>query len=163
MIKTCLKHKIQLRSANNNDIDQIYNLLTFYAKDELLLKLSKSDIRKRIDTFIIANNDSDVAGCAGIRDFGNNLYEIRSLAVKYTYSGLGIGSKMVKYLINQISSENTINIFALTYRATFFERLGFQHVDKELFPQKIWSDCSKCPKQNNCDEEALMLTLNHNE
>ena len=50
-------------------------------------------------------------------------------------------------------------VFALTYRANFFCRLGFRIVSKELFPQKIWSDCSVCPKKDRCDETAVLMEL----
>ena len=153
------ERNIKLRSPNKQDIDQIFYLLTSYAKEELLLALTKTDIAERLTSFIVAVDASKVIGCAAIKDFGDNLYEIRSLAVNSDYIGEKIGSKMVKHLIATVTPKPNTRIFALTYRATFFEYLGFKHVDKELFPQKIWSDCSKCPKQNNCDEEALMLTF----
>ena len=160
MSKTAQEHEIKLRPPNKQDINQIFHLLASYAKEELLLALTKTDITERLPSFIVAVDKSKVVGCVAIKDFGDNLYEIRSLAVNPDYIGKKIGSKMVKHLIAGISPTPNTRIFALTYRATFFEYLGFKHVDKELFPQKIWDDCSKCPKQNNCDEEALMLTFN---
>jgi hypothetical protein len=27
----------------------------------------------------------------------------------------------------------------------------------DQFPQKVWLDCAKCPKQDQCDEIALVL------
>ena len=50
-------------------------------------------------------------------------------------------------------------IFALTYRDNFFCNLGFRIVEKDMFPEKIWSDCVLCPKQNCCDEIAVLLEL----
>jgi amino-acid N-acetyltransferase len=32
-------------------------------------------------------------------------------------------------------------------------------VDKALLPHKVWSDCLKCVKFPDCDEEALLLNL----
>ncbi len=48
-------------------------------------------------------------------------------------------------------------VFALTLRSNFFIRLGFQLVSKERFPEKIWNDCDNCPKQDCCDEDAVLL------
>lgn len=152
-------HKTNLRQPIKKDIDKIYELLTFYARDKLLLSLAKKDIEERLNTFIVAVDKDDVIGCASIKDYGDDLYEIRSLAVKPGYTGERIGTRMVRKLIAELKLKKTTRIFALTYRATFFEYLGFYHVDKELFPQKIWDDCSKCPKQDDCDEEALMLDV----
>jgi len=153
------KQNIILRIPNDQDINAIYELLSFYAQKELLLSLSKKDISERLPTFLVACDKSKLIACAAVRDFGDNLYEIRSLAVSPDYTGQKIGSRLVKNIIKTIDTNPSTKIFALTYRATFFENLGFKHVNKELFPQKIWSDCTKCPKQNNCDEEALMLTF----
>ena len=44
-------------------------------------------------------------------------------------------------------------------RSVFFEKLGFDVVTKESLPLKVWSDCVRCPKQENCDEIAMVLTL----
>lgn len=153
------QHKTTLRKPNEQDIDYIFELLSFYAKEELLLSLSKQDISERLDSFVVAVDGEKLVGCAAIRNFGDDLFEIRSLAVSPGYTGEKIGTRMVQHLIDSLKTCSATRVFALTYRATFFENLGFKHVEKELFPQKIWSDCTKCPKQNDCDEEALMLTF----
>jgi len=48
---------------------------------------------------------------------------------------------------------------ALTYAVSFFVRNGFEVVDKEIFPEKVWTDCMNCPKRNACDEIAVMKKI----
>jgi len=153
------KGLIQLRVACEDDIDAIYRLLSFYADEKLLLRLSKNDVRERLPLFVVAIESLKVVACVSIRDFGESLFEVRSLAVDPEYVGRNIGTDLVTYIMNSLAKNSGIKLFALTYSAHFFEKLGFNHVDKELFPQKIWSDCNNCPKQNECDEEALMIEL----
>jgi amino-acid N-acetyltransferase len=50
-------------------------------------------------------------------------------------------------------------VFALTYQTGFFEKLGFKKVEKLTLPQKIWGDCVHCAKFSDCDEVAMLLTL----
>ncbi|HVT81494.1 MAG TPA: hypothetical protein VHM90_12640, partial [Phycisphaerae bacterium] len=50
-------------------------------------------------------------------------------------------------------------IFALTYEQVFFEKLGFNVVDKAALPLKVWSGCIKCPKRDGCDEIAVVKTI----
>jgi amino-acid N-acetyltransferase len=50
-------------------------------------------------------------------------------------------------------------VFALTLEPKFFERAGFALVRKEELPMKVWSDCARCPKQNECDEIAVLRDL----
>lgn len=48
---------------------------------------------------------------------------------------------------------------SLTYEQRFFARLGFEVVEKESLPLKVWTDCIKCPKNENCDEIAMVRVL----
>ena len=41
----------------------------------------------------------------------------------------------------------------------FFEKIGFSIVGKKSLPMKVWSDCAKCSKQEDCDETAVELVL----
>jgi amino-acid N-acetyltransferase len=34
--------------------------------------------------------------------------------------------------------------------------MGFKVIEKDALPMKVWSDCAKCPKQQNCDEIAVI-------
>ena len=52
-------------------------------------------------------------------------------------------------------------VFALTLEPDFFEKLGFEKVQKATLPMKVWSDCAKCPKQENCDEIAVVKDVSH--
>jgi amino-acid N-acetyltransferase len=58
--------------------------------------------------------------------------------------------------IKQAGQMGLPKIFALTLRPEFFEKLGFSVVEKDKLPMKVWSDCAKCPKQQNCDEIAVI-------
>jgi len=40
-----------------------------------------------------------------------------------------------------------------------FESNGFHRMEKERFPQKVWSDCAVCPKRECCDEIAMVREL----
>lgn len=50
-------------------------------------------------------------------------------------------------------------MFALTLEPRFFERVGFDVLDKDELPMKVWSDCARCPKQQECDEIAVAKSL----
>jgi amino-acid N-acetyltransferase len=50
-------------------------------------------------------------------------------------------------------------VFVLTNREKLFERAGFQVMDKGLLPHKIWADCVRCTKFPECDEIAMVKTM----
>jgi hypothetical protein len=41
----------------------------------------------------------------------------------------------------------------------FFEKLGFEIVERGELPLKAWKDCLRCPKFSACDETAVVKYL----
>ncbi len=147
-----------LGDCANSDVHHIWELLGGYAKESLLLPRTEEDIQEKIGNFRIAELDGNFVGCVALRNYGNNLFEVRSLAVLREYVGQGIGSAIVQGLIDHMKETGMpARLFSLTYRTHFFTRLGFRIVDKSMFPDKIWSDCVICKKKDNCDETAVLM------
>ncbi|MEA2013324.1 MAG: N-acetyltransferase [Verrucomicrobiota bacterium] len=148
-----------IRPARIEDAPAIFSLLSPLAKDGIVLSRTVEDIICYIDNFFIAYWDGSIVGCVALRDFGNGLEEIRSLVVDDKYRGDGFGSKLVRETCKLAKKRNTKRLFALTLEENFFIKNGFHVVDKSIFPQKIWSDCIKCPKKDCCDEIAVTREL----
>jgi N-acetylglutamate synthase-like GNAT family acetyltransferase len=49
----------------------------------------------------------------------------------------------------------------LTRRVSFFEALGFTVTRRELFLDKLQTDCRDCPLNQSCDETALVRAPLH--
>ena len=149
-----------VRPAIEADVDNICELLNEYAQEKLLLKRTREDILEKLKNFRVGETDGQFAGCLALRDFGDDLYEIRSLAVCRKYNNRGFGSILVSGAAADLRKLNRpVRVFALTYRADFFCRIGFRIVSKDLFPQKIWSDCAVCAKKDCCDETAVLMEI----
>ena len=50
-------------------------------------------------------------------------------------------------------------MFALTYETEFFRRYGFDVIDRDTLPEKVWGACLACPKADACDETAMLKRL----
>jgi len=154
-----MKHEIAVRKAQEADIPAIHALLEHYADLGIVLRRSQRDILNSLRSFFVAESGGDICGCSAIRDFGNNLLEVRSLVVAPERQGQGIGRALVGSIVRDVNSKRRQwRIFTLTGQPDFFAKVGFHTVSRSMFPEKIWSDCRKCPKNNNCDEVALMIT-----
>ncbi len=153
-----MKNLLTVREAAESDVKTIFRLLEIYAVKAIVLSRSEEDIRFYLGNFVVAEIDGVVRGCAAVRDFGNDLLEVRSLVVEPGFQGKGIGRAMIEAIIAGLKiRRNRWRLFTLTYQVEFFKALGFTIVDRTLFPEKIWSDCSKCPKQERCDETAMLI------
>ncbi len=152
-----------LRSAVAQDMTAILALMEPYACQGIVLRRTADEISRHLDNFIVAEQGGVVVGCVALRDYGDHLQEIRSLVVHERCVGAGIGSWLVQAAVEKARERKVSRVFALTLRPRLFERLGFELVDKDLFPEKVWSDCATCPKKNCCDEVAVVLELKQTE
>lgn len=148
-----------LRLARPAEADQIAKLLLPYAARDLVLPRSATEIREQARNFVVAARRGKVVGCVSLRDYGNGLWEIRSLAVREGAAGHGLGTRLVQAALRLARRRRAGRVFALTLRPHIFARLGFGIVEKELFPQKVWTDCKRCKKREVCDEIAVLLPV----
>ena len=70
-----------------------------------------------------------------------------------------IGSNLVNKAVAEGKDLGVRRVFTLTYRPGFFERLGFETIDKASLPQKIWADCVRCVRFPDCNEIAMLRSL----
>ena len=155
-----IKFEFSAKKATSKDVSSISNLLRLYSKMGNLLPRTDADIEKNIADFrVIESEEKEIIACGALERFSNELIEIRSLVVNPNYQGTGLGKVLVNHLINTARDDGAKRVMALTYSVGFFEKLGFEVVDKSIFPEKIWSICINCYKFKNCDEVAVVLYL----
>ena len=150
---------MEIHSAKISDTKTIHALISSYAERDRMLFRSMADIYEKLQTFSVAEADGSVVGCFALEVIWSNLAEIKSLAVDETKKEKGIGRMLVTAAIEQAVRLGVPKVFALTLEPDFFEKLGFEIVKKETLPMKVWSDCAKCPKQQNCDEIAVVKNV----
>ena len=141
------------------DVDEIYNLIEFYAAQGLMLSKPHSMLYETLREFVVAEEvaTKKIVGVGALHLTWNELAEVRSMAVHENFSRQGIGSEIVKKLLAEGRAVGVKEFFTLTYRPDFFKSLGFTVTTKESLPHKIWKECIECPKFPNCDEIAMTL------
>ncbi len=150
-----------IRKATIKDIKAIHSLLQQYGRKGELLPRPLSVLYDHVRDFSVyaADEVSNILGCCALQFCWDDLAEIRSLAVHPDHVGKGIGSKLVEKVLADATSFKIQKVFALTYRPGFFERFGFDRIDRSELPIKIWADCIMCIKFPDCDEIAMMKVL----
>jgi amino-acid N-acetyltransferase len=150
-----LKATAVVRKATDEDIDTIHEIIASYSEEGVLLARSIDDISDTLENFYVAEVRDITAGVVTFYDYGDHLKEVRSLAVRKNYLRRGVGSILLQRLIQDLTAANMPKIFVLTYTPAFFERNGFEAIDMETLPEKIWKDCIYCKNQDTCHETAL--------
>jgi len=150
---------MKVRNARISDVKAIHALISSYAERDRMLFRSIADIYEKLQTFIVAELDGNVVGCCGLEIIWSDLAEIKSLAVDATKKTMGIGKMLVAAASERAVVLGVPRLFALTLEPDFFKKIGFEIVEKETLPMKVWSDCARCPKQQHCDEIAVIKSV----
>jgi len=147
---------MNIRSAKISDVKVIYSLINDYAEQDKMLFRPMADIYKNLQAFTVAELDGNIIGCCVLEVIWSDLAEIKSLAVDEGHKNQGVGKSLVAAAIEQAVQLGVPKVFALTMDPGFFEKLEFERIEKDKLPMKVWSDCARCPKQQNCDETAVI-------
>lgn len=146
-----------IRKATPRDIKAVHSLIAEQAKDGHILARPISELYGQVRDFLVWTDDDSgkIIGCGSLEVVWEDLAEIRSLAVTGPLQRKGMGTRLAEALLRDAKEMEIAKVFVLTYRVTFFERLGFTQMDKSRLPHKIWADCIRCTKFPECDETAL--------
>lgn len=150
---------MEIRNATVRDAQAIHELISTHAQRDRMLFRPISDVFEGLQAFFVAEIEGRVVGCCALKIIWSDLAEIQSLAVREGWAGHGIGRALVEACAQRARDLGLARLFTLTLEPAFFQKVGFQVVEKASLPMKVWSDCARCPKQDHCDEIAMVRSL----
>ena len=125
-----------------------------------ILVRSESEMATTIRSYTVVYDENKLVGFVALHIHSITLAEIRSLVVKDSYRGKGIGKKLIQSCINESKNIELEELLVLTYKQALFEKFGFEVIEKASIPDtKIWADCIKCKHFPICDEISLTLKI----
>jgi len=147
---------MRTREAILPDAEQIHDLISTHFESGTLLPRSFAEICENIRDFVVAEDSGRIVGCGALHLYGLHLAEIRSIMVDAAYQGNGAGGLLVRSLLKQAKKHHVTCVCLFTRIPEFFSRLGFSIAAREDIPDKLYKDCSVCPKLHRCDEVAMV-------
>lgn len=158
---------LRIRKARPADVPPMLELINGYARAGLMLPRTEFEMCEHIRDFSVALagqasmpvTAEQLAGCGALHFYTPQMAEVRSLAVSEKVKSAGVGRRIVEALIQEARDYGLDVVFAFTYVVPFFEKCGFQVVDRGSLPLKAWKDCVRCPHFNCCDEVAMVYLL----
>jgi amino-acid N-acetyltransferase len=145
----------QLRSARVGDVVALQRLIARYAERDEMLPRALHELYESIRDFTIAEEAGEIVGCVALHVNWANLAEVKSLAVAEDRQGAGLGRKLVDACVASARALGIATLYCLTCQPAFFAKLGFAEVDRALLPRKVWGECVRCPRFNDCNEVAM--------
>lgn len=149
----------EIRRAFVPDIPELLGLINSYAANGVLLPRTELEMAECIRDFVVAHSEGRLVGCGALHFYTPLSAEVRSLAIEPALKAQGLGRRIVETLEEEAEHNGLVSIFAFTYVAGFFRKLGFEEVDRGELPLKAWKDCLRCPKFQCCDEIPMLKRL----
>ena len=155
---------MRLRKAKNTDVAQIRRLINEMAArtDEdhqhgHMLPRSLTELYEHVrDYTVLVDVDDQIMGCCALHSAWDGLAELKALAVDDAAQGNGWGRKLVQAALTEANDLGIDCVFTLTNKWEFFRKLEFEPLDMRKLPQRVWSECTNCPKfMVACDEVAM--------
>lgn len=107
-------------------------------------------------TFVVARDGDRIVGCGGSEAY-HAVALIRSVAVRREYRRHGLGRRLVRQLLDRLSSHGLREFYLLTTTAEdYFVKRGFKKIDRdEIHPQLMASR----ELQDACPSTAVCMRL----
>lgn len=152
--------KVDFTKATLSNVDEMRALTLPEVVGGIILDRTEDEIATNIRSYTLAINEGVIVGFTALHIHTTELAEIRSLVVKDGMRGKKIGEELVKHTFVEAKELGIQRVLSLTYKQSFFERLGFNEIPKESLPEhKIWADCIKCQHFPICNEVSLIKTI----
>jgi amino-acid N-acetyltransferase len=148
------------RKATVEDVEQIQQLISVFAARDLMLHRSLNELFETVRDFSVVGDANRVLACSALHVNWDDLAELKCVAVDESMHGHGLGRTVVESCLREAAQLKLRRVFTLTYQPGFFSKFGFQIVDRNTLPHKVWGECIKCHKFPDCQEVAMMYYVN---
>ena len=132
-----------LRPMELTDIPAVLSVMNPFIAKKILLPRTEQVLSENMADYIVYEIDGGIRACASLHVYDQTQAEIAGIAVDSAFSNLGIGPKLVEYLIARAKKQNLKSVFILTTQTSdWFEHLGFTPDSIESLPQErrsIWT------------------------
>ena len=152
--------EINFFKPNVTHIDKMQEVVKEEVDNGTILLRTEDEMANTIRSYTVVEVDGEIAGFTALHIHSARLSEVRSLVISKKFRGLSLGKKLVEACIKEGKYLGLNQILSLTYQKEFFEKLGFDEIEKDQIPEhKIWADCIRCKYFPKCDEIAMVYDL----
>ena len=148
-----------VRPASPDEAADLFRLITDNVEVGHLLPRPLGEVVLHVPRFLVAAGPSGVVGCAELARLGPHLAEVRSLVVASSHRGHGVGTRLLRQVIDMARQQRYAKLSAFAYNPRPFVRLGFSIVPHPWIPEKISTDCHRCEWFRRCVQYAVVLDL----
>jgi amino-acid N-acetyltransferase len=126
-----------IRPMKEEDIPDVLRIMEPLIQQGNLVRRTEEDLQRRRADYAVFETDGTLRGCGALHRYGPTQAEVAALAVDGGYKHLGIGQRLVGYLIEEARRQGLGTVFALTTRTSdWFLSLGFSAATIDDLPEE---------------------------
>jgi amino-acid N-acetyltransferase len=126
-----------IRVMHSRDLPDILRLMEPLMQKGILIRRNPEEIQQKKNDYAILEIDGSVRACGALHDWGESQGEIAAIATDPKYSDIGLGRKIIGFLIEKAKKSKMRRVFVLTTQSQdWFESLGFKEAPVESLPDQ---------------------------
>ncbi|MBR6297291.1 MAG: amino-acid N-acetyltransferase [Treponema sp.] len=115
-----------IRPMIREDIAAVLTLMKPFVDEGILLPRTKQMLHEQLSSYIVYEIDGAIRATAALIPYPDGQMEIAGVAVDKSFSHIGLGPKLIEYLLQKAKENSASRVFLLTTQtADWFEHLGF--------------------------------------
>jgi amino-acid N-acetyltransferase len=124
-----------VRELQLADIPDILRLMEPLMAQGVLVRRDAEAIQEKKADYVVFEIDGSVHACGALHRQGDGTGEIAAVATDPAYADMGLGRRIVRFLIDRAEKQGLRRVFVLTTRThDWFESLGFKECSVESLP-----------------------------
>lgn len=137
----------RIRPAKSSDIAEIHALLEPLVERRILLGKDLAVLYGAVQEFVVAESDGTLIGCGALHVMWEDLGEVRTLAVRESWTRRGVGREIVAELEQRARQLGLARLFCLTFEVAFFTRRGFAPIGEQVVDPDVYSQLLRSPDE----------------
>jgi len=126
-----------IRVFHSRDLPDILRLMEPLMQKGVLVRRNPEQIQEKKDDYSVLEIDGSIRACGALHDWGEAQGEIAAVATDPQYTDLGLGRKIVGYLVEKGRKSKMKRVFVLTTQTQdWFEALGFKETSVDSLPEQ---------------------------
>jgi amino-acid N-acetyltransferase len=126
-----------IRAFHSRDLPDILRMMEPLMQKGILIRRNPEQIQEKKADYAVLEIDGSVRACGALHDWGEFQGEIAAVAIDSDYKDMGLGRKIVGYLIEKARKSKMKRVFVLTTQSQdWFEALGFKETSVETLPEQ---------------------------
>jgi amino-acid N-acetyltransferase len=126
-----------IRPLRSRDLPDVLRLMEPLMQKGSLIRRNPEQIQKKKGDYTVLEIDGSIRACAALHDWGEAQGEIAAVATDLQYTDLGLGRRLVDFLIEKARKNQMKRVFVLTTQTQdWFESIGFKESPVETLPEQ---------------------------